>query len=261
MTDQFDPDFWLYANEWSPDSKHKNTQEALRLEVRQNPTFIHSYLVTRRSRGLPLTPLIHTFGIEEEETKPCVQRLNYDDDQWLQEVVDCFSDIYSIAAFVQAFQAGSLRLSKQGKEEGDNRQQGSRTVRLYLRTASASFLDLQNAISSEILERKWSAWGQALLSGPWILFQFESLQDKPFKLIYTGHVSGKGKPSAKASEDNDPQRVGKGTWEVKSADFKSSPSKFLSEHEFENDGDDVIGNKDAAKQVETGHLSSWTYAK
>jgi hypothetical protein len=71
-----------------------------------------------------------------------------------------------------------------------------------------------------------------------------------------GHVSGKGKPSAKASEDSDPQRAGKGTQEVKSADFRSSPSKLLSEHEFENDGDDVIGNKDAAKQVETGHLSS-----
>jgi hypothetical protein len=51
MVDQFDPDFWLYANEWSPDSKHKNTQEALWLEARQNPTFIHSYLVTSRSRG------------------------------------------------------------------------------------------------------------------------------------------------------------------------------------------------------------------
>jgi hypothetical protein len=27
------------------------------------------------------------FVIEEEETKPCVQHLNYDDDQWLQEYV------------------------------------------------------------------------------------------------------------------------------------------------------------------------------
>jgi len=54
MADQFDPDFWLYANEWSPDSKHKNTQEALWLEARQNPTFIHSYMVTSRSRGAGL---------------------------------------------------------------------------------------------------------------------------------------------------------------------------------------------------------------
>lgn len=51
MVDQFDPDFWLYANEWSPDFKHKNTQEALWLEVQQNPTFFHSYLVTSRSRA------------------------------------------------------------------------------------------------------------------------------------------------------------------------------------------------------------------
>jgi hypothetical protein len=34
----------------------------------------------------------------------------------LCRVVDCFSDIYSIAAFVQAFEAGSLRLSKQGTQ-------------------------------------------------------------------------------------------------------------------------------------------------
>ncbi len=39
------------------------------------------------------------------------------------------------------------------------------------------FLELQYAISYGIHERKWSAWGQALLSGPWILFQFEALQD------------------------------------------------------------------------------------
>ncbi|KAH9556072.1 hypothetical protein CY35_07G007600 [Sphagnum magellanicum] len=63
-----------------------------------------------------------------------------------------------------------------------------------------------------------------------------------------------GKPSAKASKDSDPQRAGKGTREVKSADFKSSPLKLLSEQEFENDGDDAIGNKDAAKQVETVNL-------
>ncbi len=74
--------------------------------------------------------------------------------------------------------------------------------------------------------------------------------------FFLGHVSGKGKPSAKASKDSDPQRPGKGTREVKSADFKSSTSKLLSEHEFGNDGDDVIGKKDAVKQVETGHLSS-----
>jgi len=74
--------------------------------------------------------------------------------------------------------------------------------------------------------------------------------------FFWGHVARKGKPSSKASEDSDPQRAGKGTREVKSADFKSSPLKLLSEQEFENDGDDAIGNKDAAKQVETGHLSS-----
>ncbi|CAK9275571.1 unnamed protein product [Sphagnum jensenii] len=38
-----------------------------------------------------------------------------------------------------------------------------------------------------------------------------------------------GKPSAKVSKDSDPQRAGKGTREVKSADFKSSPSKLLSD--------------------------------
>jgi len=31
-------------------------------------------------------------------------------------VINCFSDIYSIAAFVQAFEAGLLRLSKQGTQ-------------------------------------------------------------------------------------------------------------------------------------------------
>jgi hypothetical protein len=66
----------------------------------------------------------------------------------------------------------------------------------------------------------------------------------------------KGKPSAKANKDSDPQKAGKGTWEIKSADSKSSPWKLLSEHEFENDGDDVIGDKDAAKQLQKGHLSS-----
>ncbi|CAN5950854.1 unnamed protein product [Sphagnum jensenii] len=60
----------------------------------------------------------------------------------------------------------------------------------------------------------------------------------------------KGKPSAKANKDSDPQKAGKGTWEIKSADSKSSPWKLLSEHEFENDGDDVIGDKDAAKQLQ-----------
>ncbi len=39
------------------------------------------------------------------------------------------------------------------------------------------FLELQYAISYEVHKRKWSTWGQALLSGPWILFQFEALQD------------------------------------------------------------------------------------
>ncbi|CAM6033329.1 unnamed protein product, partial [Sphagnum compactum] len=58
--------------------------------------------------------------------------------------------------------------------------------------------------------------------------------------FFQDHVSRKGKSSAKAHKDSDPQRAGKGTREVKSADFKSSPSKLLSEHEFENDGDDVI---------------------
>jgi hypothetical protein len=74
--------------------------------------------------------------------------------------------------------------------------------------------------------------------------------------LFQDHVSRNGKPSAKAHKDSDPQRAGKGTWEVKSADFKSSSLKLLNEHEFENDGDDVIGDKDAAKQLETGHLSS-----
>jgi hypothetical protein len=58
----------------------------------------------------------------------------------------------------------------------------------------------------------------------------------------------KGKPSAKANKDSDPQKAGKGTWEIKSADSKSSPSEL--------DGDDVIGDKDAAKQLQKGHLSS-----
>ncbi|CAM6011119.1 unnamed protein product [Sphagnum balticum] len=47
--------------------------------------------------------------------------------------------------------------------------------------------------------------------------------------FFRGHISGKGKPSAKVSKDSDPQRAGKGTREVKSADFKSSPSKLLSD--------------------------------
>ncbi len=100
------------------------------------------------------------------------------------------------------------------------------------------FLDLQNTISYEILKRKWSAWSQALLSGPWILFQFESLQDNMQASLhfFQDHVSRKGKPSAKAHKDSDPQSAGKGSWEIKSADFKSSPSKLLSEHEFETDG-------------------------
>ncbi|CAK9231736.1 unnamed protein product [Sphagnum troendelagicum] len=69
--------------------------------------------------------------------------------------------------------------------------------------------------------------------------------------FFQDHVSRKGKPSAKAHKDSDPQRAGKGTWEVISAEFRSSSSKLLNEHEFANDGDDVIGDKDAAKQLET----------
>ncbi|CAK9230898.1 unnamed protein product [Sphagnum troendelagicum] len=47
--------------------------------------------------------------------------------------------------------------------------------------------------------------------------------------FFGGHIFGKGKPSAKVSKDSDPQRAGKGIREVKSADFKSSPSKLLSD--------------------------------
>jgi hypothetical protein len=77
-----------------------------------------------------------------------------------------------------------------------------------------------------------------------------------YLLFFWDHVSRKGKPSAKANKDSDPQKAGKGTWEIKSADSKSSPWELRSEHEFENDGDDVIGDKDAAKQLQKGHLSS-----
>jgi hypothetical protein len=69
-----------------------------------------------------------------------------------------------------------------------------------------------------------------------------------YLLFFWDHVSRKGKPSAKANKDSDPQKAGKGTWEIKSADSKSSPSEL--------DGDDVIGDKDAAKQLQKGHLSS-----
>ncbi len=62
------------------------------------------------------------------------------------------------------------------------------------------FLDLQNAISYEILKRKWSAWGQALLSGPWILFQFESLQDNNSRLftLFSGSYLWEGKTISKS---------------------------------------------------------------
>ncbi len=62
------------------------------------------------------------------------------------------------------------------------------------------FLDLQNAISYEILKRNWSAWGQALLSGPWILFQFESLQDNHSSLftLFSGSCLWEGKTISKS---------------------------------------------------------------
>ncbi|CAM6002717.1 unnamed protein product [Sphagnum balticum] len=63
-----------------------------------------------------------------------------------------------------------------------------------------------------------------------------------YLLFFWDHVSRKGKPSAKANKDSDPQKAGKGTWEIKSADSKNSPSEL--------DGDDVIGDKDAAKQLQ-----------